>query len=711
MASILEGSDSFTGINWWIGQVAPRETWAENTLLKNDKDVGTTERKGENIVYPNRVKVKVVGYHDLIEDPNELPFAAILGNPFMGSGYGTAPNAHQLEGGESVLGVWIDGDDEQKPVITNVFLKSQSAVDNKTKDLKGNTYGRPHRRVSRSNQNQTGKVQGKNVSDNTDIYEVKYEDLEAGFFNDYTGRLKDLEKVTDPALVRGDESNAERHSDSMLDQNSDRPTCKRDNSISEITGALGDFSKLLIRAQNYGNFYVDSVSGMAMNFDGELDLITKKIGGVMTAKVNSIRDAMFSNIEEKVNEFTNKLIPENQKTQFAEGVRGVTGTLYCLFENLIKGLKKTIGDFLKSLIGKLLNAPLCAAEQLLGALLENIMGKIKSLIGPILNSLSSTLGGALGSVNSLIDKALAGIGLLYDFIGCQDFKCPLPSRFDNKLGPSQSERDKWGNSLGFMSLISNKLGGGGDPSNLPSMFKKTDGDPSTVAALVGECETNVLRCGPPKIELFGGTPGVGGLLNAVVNNTGQIIGVDIVDPGMGYTPENPPYVTIKDACGDGSGAIATPMIDDDGGIKNIIIESPGYGYNNDYPLTLTTSGPIESGVIDVPSDEMVGGIDDVVIVDPGSGYNTTDTLEVDGAELTPIILGGKIVGVNVVNGGVGFTSIPEITVNSDTGIGAIFRAVLKFVPVTEVSQKLDSTQIIQVIDCIDKPLSRRRLGS
>ena len=711
MAGILEGSDSFTGINWWIGQVAPRETWVENTLLKNDKDVGTSDRKGENTVYPNRVKVRVVGYHDSIEDPEELPFAAILGNPFMGSGYGTAPNAHQLEGGESVMGVWLDGDDEQKPVITFVFLKPPHAADGKTKDLKGNTYGRPHRRVSRSNQNQTGKVQGKNVSDNTDIYEVKYENLEAGFFNDYTGRLKDLDKVADPALVRGDESNAEKHSDSMLDQNSDRPTCKRDNSISEITGALGDFSKLLIRAQNYGNFYVDSVSGMAMNFDGELDLITKKIGGVMTAKVNSIRDAMFSNIEEKVNEFTNKLIPENQKTQFAEGVRGVTGTLYCLFENLIKGLKKTIGDFLKTLIGKLLNAPLCAAEQLLGALLENIMSKIKSLIGPILNSLSSTLGGALGSVNSIIDKALAGIGLLYDFIGCQEFKCPLPSRFDNKLGPSQSERDSFTKSLGFMSKISNAIGGGDDPSNLPSMFKKTDGDPSTVAALVGECETNVLRCGPPKIELFGGTPGLGGLLNAVVNNTGQIIGVDIVNPGMGYIPENPPYVTFKDACGDGSGAIGTPMIDDNGGIKNVIIESPGYGYNNDYPLTLTTSGPIESGVVDVPSAEMVGGIDDVVIVDPGSGYNTTDTLEVDGAELTPIILGGKIVGVNVVNGGVGFTSIPEITVNSDTGIGAIFRAVLKFVPVTEVSQKLDSTQIIQVIDCIDKPLSRRRLGS
>ena len=49
--------------------------------------------------------------------------------------------------------------------------------------------------------------------------------------------------------------------------------------------------------------------------------------------------------------------------------------------------------------------------------------------------------------------------------------------------------------------------------------KKGDGEPSSIASLVGGCESNVLRCGPPKIELFGGTPGVGGLANAVVKST------------------------------------------------------------------------------------------------------------------------------------------------------------------------------------------------
>ena len=85
-------------------------------------------------------------------------------------------------------------------------------------------------------------------------------------------------------------------------------------------------------------------------------------------------------------------------------------------------------------------------------------------------------------------------------------------------------------------------------------------------------------------------------------------------------------------------------------------------------------------------------------------------IEVDGAILQPIILGGHVVGVNVINGGFGFTSIPDIVVNSKTGVGASFQVILKFTNISEVTQKLDPTKIIQVIDCIDKPLTRNAVG-
>ena len=746
MQGIFEGSDSFTGINWWIGQVAPRDTWAENTLLKNDKDVGVTGRKGEENVYPNRVKVRVVGYHDQIEDPNDLPFASVMGNPFISSGYGNAPNVHQLEGGESVLGLWIDGDDEQKPVITNVFMKSQQALDGETSGLKSGDTPRPTNAASSKDMNSPldqynisgidySDAFGTNVFDGTTIPNYtfttdfqplgkpKRDDYPAGRNGQgsYNAALRDYEKQRGlyDALTgrntktvdyfttntgKGD-TFASNFWSKMLDKSTDPPTCKRDNAVGAMTGILGDFAKLLIGAEKYGDFYVNAATGMVVNFESELLQITRKIGGIMTAKVSGVRDYLFGEIEEKINSFTNKLIPEEIKPQFGEGLRGVMDNIFCLFGNLIGGLNNMIKNFLKSLIGKFVNAPLCAAEQMIGALMGDILGGITNTIGPILSSLTATLGGALGSVTSLINKALGGIGLLFNFLGCDDLKCPLPSRFDNQLGPGQGQRDKVDNIMKGISGISSSLGL--DDAGKDSIFKASDKDPSVVASLVGGCESNVLRCGPPIVEIFGGS-GVGGVVNAIVAETTEIAGANILDRGLGYQ-EKPPYVTFRDACGDGKGARAKAIINpDDGGIDGILIEAPGYGYLSNFDRVITSSGTIESDV-GVDGESMTGQIDSVVVTMPGFGYNSTDTITAGNADLEPVVLGGRIVGIKVNNKGSGFTNIPDMRINSQTGRGATLKPIMKFVSPNEVSETLDPTQVISVVDCIDKPLTRNRI--
>ena len=714
MASFLDGSDSFTGINWWIGQVAPREYWAENTLLKNDKDVGTAARKGENTVYPNRVKVRVVGYHDQIEDPNDLPFASVMGNPFIASGYGRAPNVHQLEGGESVLGIWIDGEDEQKPVITNVFMKGQHTLDDQTADLKSNSYARPDISASSQDINSPlkhyttteasffGESSGINLGTNQTIKDYNFE-LPSNLYDSTTAR-NTIPLDYFPTNSFNGSTYAQFKFDKMMDISFDPPTCKDDGAVGAISGALGDFAKLLISVEKYGEFYVDAATGLVVNLNSEINQIARKIGGIMTGKVNNIRDYLFGEVEEKINAFTNKLIPEEIKPQFGEGVRTVMDNIFCLFGNVIGGLKNMIGNFLKSLIGKLINAPLCAAEQLIGALLGDIMGSINNTIGPILSSLTSTLGGALGSVTSLIGKALSGIGLLYNFLGCDDLKCPLPSRFDNKLGPSQGQRDKVNNLMKGVSGISSSLGFDGAGGS--SIFKESDGDPSTVAALAGGCESNILRCGPPTIEIFGGS-GVGGVAAAIVAETTEIAGANILDRGLGYQ-EKPPYVTFRDACGDGAGARGKAIINpDDGGIDGILIEAPGYGYLSNFDRIITTSGILETE--SEGGESMTGQIDSVIVAETGFAYNPTDTIEAGNADLEPVILGGRVVGVKVNNKGNGFTNIPDITINSKTGRGARLRPIMKFVSLSEVSETLDPTQIISVVDCIEKPLTRNKI--
>ena len=760
MAGVLEGSDSFSGINWWIGQVAPRETWAENTLLKNDKDVGVVGRKGDINVYPNRVKVRVVGYHDQIEDPNDLPFASVMGNPFISSGYGAAPNTHQLEGGESVLGIWIDGEDEQKPVITNVFMKSQHAVDGETTDLKSNSTTRQSIVQSTSDINSrldcsslwatelTGDAYGEKMFSGEFVTNYDFSKSQPPEVSKYTkqGKLRtpaqiaaaqrletkkwnefllseknegfidvDLDLlsgrnafVVDPALVNNGPCKsgpAKSYEETLAEVKTDSPSCKRDNIIGVITGAIEDFTKLLINIEKYGEFYVNAVTGMVVNFQAEMDQIARKIAGALTGKINNMRDYLFGEIEEKINAFTNKIIPEELKPKTGEAIKNVTDTIYCLFGNVIDGLKNMIGNFLKELIGKIVNVPLCAAEQLVGTLLNDVLGSINDTITPILSSLTSTLGGALGSVTSLVNKALEGANLLFNFLACDDLKCPLPSRFDNTLGPQQKQKDRVDKIMEGISGISGELGLDGE---LPSIFKKSDGDPSVVASLVGGCESNILRCGPPTVELFGGS-GVGGVINAVVAETTEIVGANILDRGLGYK-EKPPYVVFRDACGDGKGARAKAIINpDDGGIDGLLIEASGYGYNSNFDRIITTSGILDSDT-SVEGDSMTGQINSVVVAAPGFGYNSTDTIDAGNADLSPIVLGGRIVGVKVNNKGSGFTNIPELRINTETGRGADLRAVLNFVPVSEVSETLDPTQIISVVDCVDKPLTRNPIG-
>ena len=73
-------------------------------------------------------------------------------------------------------------------------------------------------------------------------------------------------------------------------------------------------------------------------------------------------------------------------------------------------------------------------------------------------------------------------------------------------------------------------------------------------------------------------------------------------------------------------------------------------------------------------------------------------------EVELIIQDGLIVGVNVVNGGFGFTNLPDLTINSDTGVGARLLPVLKFTKVDDASQLAQISQdaVVTVISCIEK---------
>ena len=144
--------------------------------------------------------------------------------------------------------------------------------------------------------------------------------------------------------------------------------------------------------------------------------------------------------------------------------------------------------------------------------------------------------------------------------------------------------------------------------------------------------------------------------------------------------------------------------------------SPGQDY-----LPNTTETDIDGNVKELVPDPngnydgettYVTSLGDVVVDNTGFGYDDNDTASVDGAEVELDIQNGLIVGANVINGGFGFTGLPDITINSDTGAGAKLLPVLKFTRVDDAAQlaavlkpfnrDLPQDVVVTVISCIDK---------
>ena len=77
-----------------------------------------------------------------------------------------------------------------------------------------------------------------------------------------------------------------------------------------------------------------------------------------------------------------------------------------------------------------------------------------------------------------------------------------------------------------------------------------------------------------------------------------------------------------------------------------------------------------------------------------------------GAEVELDIQDGFIVGAKVTKGGSGFTSLPEVRINSDTGVGGRLLPVLKFTKVGDAKKTLaqlpKNIEIVTVIDCVQQ---------
>jgi len=103
---------------WWVGQIADDSTWRDNMLP------GKHESKDSIPGWGRRYKVRIIGLHDREEETipsDQLPWAQVMYPITAGGGQTNAAATSNLRQGNFVFGFFLDGQDQQVPVIMGVL--------------------------------------------------------------------------------------------------------------------------------------------------------------------------------------------------------------------------------------------------------------------------------------------------------------------------------------------------------------------------------------------------------------------------------------------------------------------------------------------------------------------------------------------------------------------------------------------------------------
>lgn len=365
------------------------------------------------------------------------------------------------------------------------------------------------------------------------------------------------------------------------------------NKINGPNSALSNAEKFLSAAQQKVSSYADKITGWIKWLVNEIKLRIEK--GVNWA-VNKTKTALYL----------------NQRFQLQEKKTTALDLIACLFNKILDNLSSLIEQFLNQILGRYVNMATCAIEKFLTELVGQIIGQILAAVNGILGAVLGTIAGIKG----LVDSVLNAIISLLDFLSCDaKAECPDVKEWNFLEGGKSSKVSLDINSIfnSAKSIISSAKSIV-DPNN----FKFNLDINSMVVGINDACNVGPILCGPPKISFFGGG-GQGAAGNAIVSATGDILGIDIVSPGFGYTKA--PLINIEDSCGRGKGATAIAVIG-----NTQYVPPPGTGGTGGTGATGgagTATGTGTGGEVTgtLPkTGEIVSGITKVIMIDNGTEY-------------------------------------------------------------------------------------------
>ncbi len=417
--------------NWWIGQIADDSTWRDNIVP------GKFEDKNAIPGWGRRYKVRIIGLHDQSEDTlksDELPWAQVMYPITAGGGQSGASQTPNLRQGNFVFGFFLDGQEQQVPVIMGVLgNNAQTELQTKTGFNNGKNFT-PQSGYSETKEPKTGTAKETAPDEGLVVVEGKTPTKENpdAIHQTTAGDVKRQEKLKEKI-----------------------PLLKPDDTVGSATKAiqtiLDNLTQKINKYLNAITSYIDAVSNVITDLQSLIADAACQIARYMKIIFDKIMQYVLKLLNKELTKAVSAT-PSSYRYLFGDIKEVLTELILCLYNKITEGLCDLIQGILDDLFkpeeleaidAEGLNScettpevPICYAEDIVGqvisynkeeiddannSLLDNInafLEDIQDQIAGVSDSLSD-ITSLIGDISGSLTSALSFVNLSANIFGCE----------------------------------------------------------------------------------------------------------------------------------------------------------------------------------------------------------------------------------------------------------------------------------------------------
>lgn len=188
------------------------------------------------------------------------------------------------------------------------------------------------------------------------------------------------------------------------------------NGVEELKKKFNQVSAFATDVSEFTSQIQNEISGAI----SEMSSYTKNIMG-------GVRGYILTKLSDNVKKAAPNLFP-TQIPKLYKKVEEGTSSLNCAFNKITANMSGLLEGLLNNVLDKMVNTPLCAIENFVAGILDNVLGQLMGVLDQVFAGINSVIGGITGALSEIsgnLFNALEYVNGIKSFFKCDDPATPV----------------------------------------------------------------------------------------------------------------------------------------------------------------------------------------------------------------------------------------------------------------------------------------------